>query len=146
MNIVRILTDFLDFRWVFKNFKAFLKPAKPGQGSFPFTFSWFPWFPWFYLISQRPTFQFSGSGNFARIGFSWSRSEINLFAKGTRKVEKQTSSRARWKDILKHLPICVIFPAFGTKRWKVEGAYSAVQRPRDTRQKTFFSTWALCSP
>ena len=51
-------------------------------------------------------------------------SETNLFIKGMGKVEKRTSSRARWKDILKHLPICVFISPFGATHEKVDGGYS----------------------
>ena len=90
------------------------------------------------LIFQRSALQFSGSRNFAQNGFSWPRSGINLSIKGMRKVEKRTSSRARWKDILKHLPICVIFSAFGPRSIKVEGGCSGGGWPRDSRTKNFF--------
>ena len=91
--------------------------------------------------SRDPLFR-----NFAPNGSSWSRCKIDLPIKGTSKVEKRTSSKTRWKDILQHLPICVTFSSFRPRSTKVGGACSGVQRPRDIKGKTFFSTLGTLQP
>ena len=102
--------------------------------AFPLVLSVALEFRWFF---RGRSSKFSGPKKSSQNGFSWSRSEINLSTKGTRKVEKRTWSRGRRKDILKHHSICVVFSAFRPRSPKVEGACSGGGWPRDTKQKTF---------
>ena len=136
-DILRNSSKFLEIPRNFREKKHFEEIIKNSKG---FSIFWedsiaagidFYWnfigILWFYWFSQCPMGRGSGGPpSFSQkipVGF---HSEINLSAKGIRKIENGEKFLRFRDQILKHLPVCDVVSGFGGESKKVVGGYMGV--------------------